>query len=40
MRSLSIVDIWMIISALRWTVLLAITTFTCGSLIGFALMAN
>lgn len=34
MRGISINDIWMIIGALRWTLLLALTTFALGSVIG------
>ncbi|PKH25012.1 amino acid ABC transporter permease [Enterobacterales bacterium CwR94] len=34
MRGISLIDIWMIISALRWTLLLAFSTFICGAIIG------
>ncbi|ROR08713.1 amino acid ABC transporter permease [Erwinia sp. JUb26] len=34
MRGISINDIWMIVGALRWTLLLALTTFALGSVIG------
>lgn len=34
MRDISIHDLWMIISALRWTLLLALSTFACGAVIG------
>lgn len=34
MRDISLHDIWMIISALRWTLLLALSTFACGAVIG------
>lgn len=34
MRELSINDIWLIIGALRWTLVLAISTFLCGAAIG------
>lgn len=34
MRGLSLSDIWMIVSALRWTLLLALSAFAVGSVIG------
>ncbi|MDR3411517.1 MAG: amino acid ABC transporter permease [Formivibrio sp.] len=40
MRSLSLSDLWMILGALRWTVLLAVTTFACGSVIGLLVASS
>ncbi|WLI76370.1 amino acid ABC transporter permease [Kosakonia sp. H02] len=34
MRGISLSDLWMIISALRWTLILALSTFACGAVIG------
>lgn len=34
MRGISLSDLWMIISALRWTLALAVSTFLCGAVIG------
>ncbi|WP_342323877.1 amino acid ABC transporter permease [Kosakonia sp. BYX6] len=34
MRGISLSDLWMIISALRWTLILALSTFACGAIIG------
>lgn len=36
MRGLSLFDIWTIISALRWTLLLAFSSFALGAIIGLA----
>lgn len=34
MRGISLSDLWMIVSALRWTLILALSTFACGAVIG------